>query len=172
MLNLPTRPVHIVRRPPLNPGTLAPAFALHSSPFETISLGDLHGRAVVLAFYRNDWSPSCSDQLAGLQDFLPNIEALGAVVLGISLDGVWCHEALRRFLKLDFPLLSDSRPRGAVARSYGVLDDREDISHRALVVIDAQGSIVWSEIYPPDINPGVHGILTALESLRRTPPLG
>jgi peroxiredoxin len=145
----------------------APTFRLRSSPYATIALGDLRGRAVILAFYPEDWSPVCSGQMVGLQEFLPAIRALGAELLGISVDGIWSHQAFRRAFMLDFPLLSDSRPRGFVARAYGVLDDQNDCADRAIFVIDPQGIIIWRASYPRDIDPGVHGLLTALEALRR-----
>jgi len=156
----PLRPV-----PPLPPGTQAPEFRLHSSPTETLSLADVRGSPIVLAFYREDWSPSCCDQMSCLQEFLPNVRALAAVLAGISIDGIWSHLAFRRSLQLDFPLLSDSQPRGAVARTYHVLNELDDRAERALFVLDARGRVVWSERYPSEINPGVHGILTALEAL-------
>jgi hypothetical protein len=64
-----------------------------------------------------------------------------------------------------FPLLADTPPRRAVARAYGVYLEREESSSRALFVIDGQGTIHWSRVYPGLVNPGVDGILGALESM-------
>jgi len=56
---------------PLPPGTSAPAFALHSTPDQTVSLDEFRGRPVILAFYPADWSPVCGDQMALYNEVLP-----------------------------------------------------------------------------------------------------
>lgn len=63
------------------------------------------------------------------------------------------------------PLLSDFEPKGAVARLYGVYDEKSGESQRALFVIDADGIIRWSYVSPVGINPGADGLLKALEKL-------
>ena len=62
-------------------------------------------------------------------------------------------------------MLSDAYPRGAVARAYGVYRSREGTSDRALIVIDPMGIIRWRYVVPREVNPGVDGLLTALEAL-------
>ena len=64
-----------------------------------------------------------------------------------------------------FPLLSDSHPRGAVARAYGACPEAKGPGSRALFVIDELGTIRWSRAYPVFVNPGVDGILCALEPM-------
>jgi peroxiredoxin len=86
-------------------------------------------------------------------------------MLGISVDGSWCHLAFAHDRKLKFPLLADFEPKGEVARKYGVYRTAEGVSERALFVIDAEGKVHWSYISPIGINPGADGILAALESL-------
>ena len=120
---------------------------------------------MVLAFYPADWSPVCGDQMALYNELLPEFQRFRAEVLGISVDGVWCHLAFAEARKLRFPLLADFEPKGAVARTYGVYRRTEGICERALFVIDAQGTIQWSYVSPLGINPGADGILTALEAL-------
>jgi hypothetical protein len=66
---------------------------------------------------------------------------------------------------LRFPLLADFEPKGGIARAYGVYDSVEGTSERALFVIDGAGTIRWSYVAPPEINPGAEGILDALEEL-------
>jgi peroxiredoxin len=90
-----------------------------------------------------------------------------AELLGISVDGVWCHEAFSKDRHLHFPLLADFEPKGAVARSYGAYREPEGECERALFVIDAQGQIAWSYRSPVAVNPGADGILQALESLKK-----
>jgi peroxiredoxin len=111
-----------------------------------------------------DWSPVCSDQIENLEGFLDEIRATGAEVIGISVDGVWCHRAFAQERHITFSLLADSEPKGGVASSYGVYDADHGLARRALFVVDAEGIVRWSECYPATLSPGVSGILDALRS--------
>ena len=152
----------------LPPGTIAPDFSLPATPDQKVSLSELRGRPVILAFYPADWSPVCGDQMALYNQILLEFHRAGAQLIGISVDGVWCHAAFAQQRNLHFPLLADFEPKGAVARSYGVYRGEEGISERALFVIDAQGVIRWNFVSPLGINPGADGILEALDSLPPT----
>jgi peroxiredoxin len=149
----------------LSPGARAPNFTLPSGPDTTVSLKQFRGRAVVLVFYPADWSPVCGDQLALYNELLADFDELDAQVLGISVDGPWCHRAYAEARKLRIPLLSDFEPKGAVARAYGAYDS-SGVARRALFVIDAEGMIRWSYLSPVDVNPGADGILAALEQMQ------
>jgi peroxiredoxin len=146
-------------------GERAPDFTLHSTPDQTVSLSQLRGHPVVLAFYPADWSPVCGDQMALYNELLSEFRRFHATVIGISVDGPWCHAAFALDRKLHFPLLADFEPKGDVSRRYGVYQVREGISERALFVIDAEGIVRWSYVSPSGINPGADGILDALEKL-------
>jgi peroxiredoxin len=146
-------------------GTVAPDFKLRVTADQWLSLSDLKGGPVVLAFYPSDWSPLCGDQMVVYNEVLPDFRALGAELLGISVDGVWCHQAFAKDRHLHFPLLSDFHPKGAVARSYGAYREDEGVCERALFVIDGNGVIFWSYLSPIGVNPGADGILEALETL-------
>jgi peroxiredoxin len=150
----------------LAPGTAGPDFTLRSTHEQTVSLSDFRGRPVVLVFYPEDWSPVCSDQLGLYQMLLPEFARFDAQLLGISVDGVWCHLAFARDRNLDFPLLADFEPKGEVARAYGVYRAQYGTSERALFVIDGEGIVRWSYVSPTGVNPGADGILHALEQLR------
>jgi peroxiredoxin len=150
---------------PLPAGTPAPDFTLPVTPDQHISLAELRGRPVILAFYPADWSPVCGDQMALYNQVLPEFTRLGAELLGISVDGSWCHRAFAEDRHLHFPLLADFEPKGDVARRYGVYRAAEGTSERALFVIDAEGIIRWSYCSPVGVNPGADGILDALERL-------
>ena len=151
---------------PLAPGTAAPDFTLASTPDQTVSLAEFRGRPVILAFYPEDWSPVCSDQLALYQELLPEFRRFDAELVGISVDGVWCHLAFARDRNLHFPLLADFEPKGEVSRAYRVYRSGDGTSERALYVIDPDGVVHWSYVSPVGINPGADGILRALEELR------
>jgi peroxiredoxin len=149
----------------LGPRTRAPNFELPATPDQRVSLHDLRGRPTVLVFYPADWSPVCGDQLALYNEILPELKRHDAQVVGISVDGVWCHAAYAQSRKLHFPLLSDFEPKGAVAREYGVYRTSDGICERALFVLDGDGVIRWSYVSPVGVNPGADGILKALEAL-------
>jgi peroxiredoxin len=153
------------RAAPLQPGTKAPDFELRSTPDQTVSLSDFLGQPVILAFYPEDWSPVCSDQMALYQELLPEFRRSNAELLGISVDGIWSHLAFAKDRNLHFPLLADFEPKGEVARAYQAYRTTDGTSERALFVIDSEGIVQWSYISPVGVNPGADGILHALESL-------
>jgi peroxiredoxin len=149
----------------LQAGTLAPDFTLHVTPDQTVSLSDFRGRPVILAFYPADWSPVCGDQMALYNEVLPEFRKHGAELLGISVDGPWCHGAFAAARNLHFPLLADFEPKGEVSRAYGAYRRHDGHSERALFVIDGNGVIRWSYCSPVGVNPGADGILEALEAM-------
>ena len=149
----------------LQPGSQAPTFELNVTPDQTVQLGDLRGKPVILAFYPADWSPVCGDQLALYNQVLPEFKRFDAQMLGISVDGVWCHRAYAENRNLHFPLLADFEPKGEVARAYGAYLPDGGVAARALFVLDGGGVIRWSHLSPLGVNPGADGILTALEQM-------
>jgi len=153
----------------LEPGIPAPDFTLHSTPDQSVSLSDFRGQPVILVFYPADFSPVCGDQVALYNELLPEFRRFNAELIGISVDGIWCHLAFAKDRKLKFPLLADFEPKGAVARAYGAYRAQDGSAERALFVIDSEGTIQWSYVSPVGINPGADGILAALEALPTKP---
>jgi peroxiredoxin len=80
----------------LKAGTLAPDFDLHTTPDQTVSLREFRGRPTILAFYPADFSPVCGDQMTLYNEILPEFRQFNAELLGISVDGVWCHLAFSK----------------------------------------------------------------------------
>jgi peroxiredoxin len=150
---------------PLPIGTPAPDFALPQTASSRFALHGLLGQRVVLVFYPLDWEAVSRDQLVLYQKFAPQFERLGARLLGISVDSVYCHMAFARDARLRFPLLADFHPRGQTARRFGIYRDKQGMSARALFVLDRQGQIRFSRAYPDLFNPGVDEALTTLETL-------
>ena len=144
---------------------MAPSFALSDTPYSRLALDDLRGRDVVVVFYVADWHPVATAQLARYQELLPELDRRGAAVVGISTDATWSHESYARELGITFPLLADDSPPGAVARVYGVHAPETGRSRRALFVIDAGRVVCWSAVFPEAIDPGLDGVLSALERL-------
>ncbi|MGH7742484.1 MAG: peroxiredoxin, partial [Candidatus Eiseniibacteriota bacterium] len=150
----------------LQPGAAAPGFTLKSTPDQSVSLSEFRGQPIILAFYPADWSTVCSDQMALYNEVMPEFRRLGAELIGISVDGPWCHGAFAQDRHLHFPLLADFEPKGEVARAYGVYREMDGFAERALFVIDGSGVIRWSYVSPVGVNPGADGILAALEALQ------
>ena len=150
----------------LAPGSRAPDFSLAATPDQSLTLSSLAGQKVILAFYPADWSPVCGDQMALYNEVLPTFRDYGAELLGISVDSAWCHAAFAQSRKLEFPLLADFEPKGAVAKAYRAYREGDGFADRALYVIDKDGVIFWNFVSPVAINPGVDGILAALDRLQ------
>jgi peroxiredoxin len=149
----------------LSKGNIAPQFELFATPDQKLRLTELKGKRVILAFYPADWSPVCGDQMALYNEVLKIFHDFNAVMIGISVDSKWCHMAYADNRNLNFPLLSDFEPKGAVSKLYGAYDESDGESKRALFVLDEEGVIQWSYLSPKTINPGADGILEALESM-------
>ena len=150
----------------LQPGTPAPAFTLNSTPDQTVSLADFRGQPLILAFYPADWSPVCGDQVALYNEILPEFRQHDAALLGISVDGVWCHHAFAAGPHAALPAAGRLRAQGRGGEELrrlsaqgrrlraGALRDRRR-GHHPLELSSR----------PIGVNPGADGILEALESL-------
>jgi peroxiredoxin len=147
----------------IHPGcwNAAPDFTLRVTPHQNRTLSDLRGKPVILAFYPADWSPVCGDQVTLYNEILPEFHKHDAELLGISVDGVWCHAAFARDRRLHFPLLADFEPKAEVARKYRAYRASEGVCERALFVLDRRGTITCSYCSPIAVNPGADGILDA-----------
>jgi peroxiredoxin len=151
----------------IEPGAQAPDFTLPDQDGNKVSLGDFRGQTVVLVFYPADFSPVCTDQLSVYQEVLGEFEERGAKLLGISVDGAFCHRAFREHMGLGMPLLADFHPKGEVARAYGVWSEEYGVAGRALVMVGPEGAVEWSYMSPPLEVPGANLIFDALD--QRTP---
>ena len=96
-------------------GTAAPDFTPRVTPDQNLTLSDLRGRPLILAFYPADWSPVCGDQVTLYNEILPEFHKHKAELLGVSVDGVWCHAVFACDRRLQ---LADFEPKGEVARKY------------------------------------------------------
>ena len=147
----------------IEPGTKAPDFTLRDQDLEKVSLSDYEGRRVVLVFYPGDFSPVCSDQLSVYQEVLGEIADRGADLVGISVDGVFCHKAFREQLGLEMPLLADFHPKGRVSEAYGAYQPDKGFNNRSLVLVGPDGTVEWSYAAPTEVEiPGANLIFDAL----------
>ncbi|HEU5169797.1 MAG TPA: thioredoxin-dependent thiol peroxidase [Gemmatimonadales bacterium] len=129
----------------LEPGDKAPAFSLLADDGRTVRLADLTGRTVVLYFYPKDNTSGCTTEACEFRDAWAEVEAAGAVVLGVSPDPVASHDRFKRKYRLPFPLLADSDH--AVARAYGAWGEKSMYGKRfegilrTTFIIDGSGTI-------------------------------
>jgi peroxiredoxin len=149
----------------LNPGTKAPDFSLNVTPDQKVSLSDFQGKPLIIIFYPADWSPVCSDEMVVFNELLPEFRKHQAELVGISVDGHWCHTAFSQHNRFHFPLLADFEPKGDVAKKYGAYREQEGVCERAIFLVDKSGTIAWSYLSPVGENPGADGVLEALERL-------
>jgi peroxiredoxin len=147
----------------IEPGSPAPEFTLPDQDGKKVSLADYRGRTVVLVFYPADFSRVCTDQLNVYQEVLPQFEEAGAQLVGISVDGAFCHKAFQEHQGLTIPLLADFHPKGEVAKAYGVWSEEYGVAGRALVMVGPDGVVQWSYLSPPLEVPGANLIFDALE---------
>jgi len=122
-------------------GDAAPAFALPDQNGKTRSLAEFRDKWLVLYFYPKDDTPGCTEQACTFRDDLHKLEAMGAQVVGVSVDDVTSHLAFARKYNLPFPLLADAS--GAVAARYGSIRDfgLVKFARRNTFLIDPQGRI-------------------------------
>ena len=130
-------------------GAPAPDFTLVDQDGGHVSLSDFRGRSVLLAFYPADFSPTCTDQLSVYQQRLAEFEERGVQLLGISVDGAFCHKAFAKQLGLTMPLLADFHPKGEVAKAYGIWSEDYGQSGRGLVLVGPDGGVEWAYESPP-----------------------
>jgi peroxiredoxin len=152
--------------PILEVGSRAPEFELPTSQGQMATISQLRGdrEYLILAFFPKARTSVCGAELAMLDEFRHELEDMGAVVVALSVDPVeeltsWAQEA-----GFSIPLLSDADPKGAVAESYGVMNP-SGVSERALFIVDASDTIVYSYLSPMKENPGVDRLLRALEEM-------
>ena len=131
----------------LEVGQMAPDFKLKGPGGQAVTLSEYRGdKHVVLAFFPLAFSPVCSHQLPAIQKEIARFEALGAVVLGISIDSHHANSAFAERLRLSFPLLSDLKREASAA--YGVLLAEAGYSGRAIFVIDRRGRLSYKDVSP------------------------
>jgi mycoredoxin-dependent peroxiredoxin len=143
-------------------GEQAPDFTLKNQDNEDVTLSSFRGRPVVLVFYPLDFSGICTTELCAIRDDYQAFVDLDAVVLGISRDSRHTHKAWIEAQGLKHDLLADMK--GEVAKLYGSWNEDLAFSERLTVVIDPNGTIIYT-IHNPTGSPRDHH--EALEALRK-----
>src|ERR1700690_3534044 len=152
---------------PATIGAPAPEFTLKDQDQKEVKLSDFRGKKrVVIVFYPLDWSPVCTKEHVCLVNDMKKFDDLDAQVLGLSVDRVWSHKAYAEKMGIQYPLLADFQPRGAVAAKYGVFLEDKGITGRAISIIDRDGKLAWHKNYDIPVVPGVDEVAKALEGVK------
>jgi len=148
-------------------GDEAPDFNLTSHLDTRVTLSQFRGKKnVVLAFYPLNWTPVCSGQIPGYQEVLNRFDEFDTQILGISVDSTPSHQSWAYTMGgIDYPLLSDFWPHGAVAEKYGVMTDA-GFTERALFVIDKQGIIRYIDHHDLNHEPDPEELFKELKKLK------
>ena len=136
----------------IEPPAKAPVFSLKATDGATVKLAGLKGKAVVLYFYPKDDTPGCTTEACAFRDRLPEIQKLGAIVLGVSPDDVASHKKFSEKFSLNFPLLVDTDHK--LAEKYGAWREKNMYGkvsmgiQRSTFLIDAEGAVVkvWKKV--------------------------
>jgi len=148
-------------------GAEAPDFALKDQHGADVRASDFRGREnLLVVFYPYAFTGVCTGELRELQEELAAFEKLDTAVVAISCDTMFALRVFADREGLEFPLLSDFWPHGAVARAYGVFDDERGCAVRGSFVVDRTGIVRWSVVnaIPDARDIGDH--LEATERLR------
>ena len=136
----------------LEPGAKAPAFNLKSDSDKSVKLSDFKGKPVVLYFYPKDDTPGCTREACAFRDLKSEMEAAGAVVLGVSPDSIESHGKFRDKFQLNFPLLADEGH--ALAEQYGAWREKNMYGKKSmgvqrstyLIAPDGKIARVWKKV--------------------------
>ncbi len=152
---------------PIAVGQTAPQFTLKDQDQKEIKLSDFAGkRNVVLIFYPLDFSPVCTSEHACVVNDMKQFEKLDAQVLGLSVDSVWSHKAFAQKMGINYPLLADFHPKGAVAEKFGVYLGDKGITGRAVAIINKAGKIAWFKSYDIPVVPDLNEVARALAGVQ------
>ncbi len=122
-------------------GDPAPEFTLLSQAKEPLSLESLKGRKTLVVFIPFPFTGVCTDEVCELQENLGRLNALDANVVVITCDTVPTNAKWAQLEGLEFPILSDYWPHGAVSEAYGTFNDRLGVARRSTYVLDKTGII-------------------------------
>jgi len=148
-------------------GTAAPEFSLKDQNQKEVKLSDFKGKKnVVIVFYPLDWSPVCTNEHVCFVNELKSFEKLDAQVLGVSVDSTWSHKAFAEKMGIQYPLLADFQPRGAVGNLFGVYLADKGITGRAIAVVDRDGKLAWFKNYDIPTVPDVKEVAEAIAKLK------
>lgn len=141
-------------------GQMAPDFSLYNTEKKEIKLSDLRGKKVIIHFFPQAFTGTCTTQLCTMRDNMSYYTNLNAVVLGISVDSVFTLAKFKETESYNFDLLSDFNKE--VSRLYGAIYEdwilnMKGVAKRSAFVIDESGVVTYAEVLEsagdlPDFN--------------------
>lgn len=149
---------------PPQPGSVAPTFVLPDGDSKARSLAEWRGKWVVLYFYPKDKTPGCTTEAINFRDKQPELTALNAQVVGVSVDSTNSHRDFAEEQRLPFPLLSDVS--GKVSQSFGAYSNWGVIkfAKRYTFLIDPDGRVAKAYLQV-DAGKHVGEVIADLKSL-------
>lgn len=122
-------------------GSPAPDFTLFDQTGTEVSLESLKGRKTLVVFIPFPFTGNCQDELCTIRDRHAELNDLDANVVAITTNPVFSNKAWAEQNGLDFPVLSDFWPHGAVTDAYGAFDPKVGAANRATYVLDEDGIV-------------------------------
>ncbi len=142
-------------------------FVLKDQYGKEFRLSDYRGRRVLLSFHPLAWTPVCAEQMKGLEENHVRLEELNAVPVGISVDSTFSKKAWAESLGIHKTrLLSDFWPHGGLAKKLGIFRENDGFSERANIIIDEEGKVIFTKVYPISHVPDMEEIIAFLEGRR------
>ncbi len=129
-------------------GSPAPDFELRDQFGQLVGLTDFRGtKNAILVFYPYAFTRVCTGEMCALRDELSSFQNDDVQVLGISTDTMFSLRVYAERERLEFPLLSDYWPHGAVASAYGVFDEERGCALRGTFIVDRSGVVRWKVVH-------------------------
>jgi peroxiredoxin len=152
---------------PLPEGTVAPDFTLRDQNNELVTLADFRGhKAVLIVFYPWAFTGICTGELGQIRANIDRFANDSVQVLTVSIDSPYVHKIFSQRDQLNFPLLADFWPHGALAETYGVFNDIAGVANRGTFLVDTDGIIRFSEVNEIGVGRDPQRWLDAIEALR------
>src|SRR5690349_9554060 len=129
---------------PPQAGTPAPDFTLPSTSGERVTLSQLRGKPVLIAFFPLAFSSTCTAELCEMRDDWSEFASRGVVVLPISVDSTYALKEYKQKYDMKVELLSDFKRE--VTIRYGVLNEDRFFSNRAYFLVDRDGVVRWAHV--------------------------
>ncbi len=152
------------RNSPIQKGETAPDFTLRDHNGEEFKLSDLRGNKVLLSFHPLAWTDICARQMQSLEANADTFASLNTVAVGVSVDSIPSKKAWAESLEIKKTrLLSDFWPHGEVIGLYGLFREKDGFSERANIILDENGKVIFSKVYPVSELPDIREVIEALK---------
>jgi len=144
-------------------GAKAPEFTLKDQHGKVMELQETRGKKAILSFHPLAFTRVCTKQMQELEENREEFDKYNALAFGISVDSVPCKHAWAKEIKVKHTrLLADFWPHGGVAQQLGIFREADGFSERAVIILDEDGVVRFSKVYPTDEVPDMGEIIEEL----------